>query len=45
LIVADRDGPLHFVNLLGFFPEAQYPRRSRTEPAQYERCRCLRALR
>lgn len=25
LIVADRDGPLHFVNLLGFFPEAQYP--------------------
>ena len=25
LILADRDGPLHFVNLLGFFPEAQYP--------------------
>ncbi len=25
LIEADRDGPLHFVNLLGFFPEAQYP--------------------
>ena len=25
LIVEDREGPLHFVNLLGFFEEARYP--------------------